>query len=195
MIVYTPTTPIPNHIDSVGVISVLDNIAVTTLKHLRQGGYLSEEEASVLLDAYRCKLAFGIPVATDLITFIAETQAQKHPLKAEDEVVRMQKLLRSRLNDRLYFWSFGPLPGKPSSLYDHCPDLRQVCMALGCPATLAGESNIVHLASVNPVSALVASLWIGQQLSRISEGESPFIFAFLTDLPSWQILLQRHFVS
>jgi hypothetical protein len=189
-----PAISIPTQTDRLGLTSVLENIAATTLKHLRQGGYLSEAEASALLAAYRSKLGFGISAAPDFLNFIAEAQAQKHSLTVDGEVARMQKLLRSSLNDRVHYWSFGPLSGKASSLYDHCPDLRQVCAALGCPATLAGESSIVHVASINPVSALVASFWIGQELNRTSEGESPFIFTFLTDLSSWQILLQRHFV-
>ncbi len=181
----------PPQTDRIGLSSVLENIAATTLKHLRQGGYVSEEEAEALLTDYRSKVGAGAP--PDFLHFTAETQAQKHSLSVDGEVLRMQKVLRSSLNDRVHYWTFGPLSGKPSSLYDHCPDLRRICTVLRCPATLAGETSIVHVASINPVSALVASFLIGQELGRSAEGESPFIFTFLTDLPSWQALLQRHF--
>lgn len=188
-----PAIQAPAQAERLGLSSVLENIAATTVKHLRQGGYVSEAEANALLAAYRCKLG-GTSAAPDFLHLIAETQAQKHSLTVDGEVARMQKLLRGSLKDRVHYWTFGPMSGKPASLYDHCPDLRRVCKALGCPATLAGETCIVHVASINPVSALVASFLIGQELGRASEGESPFIFTFLTDLPSWQLLLQRHFV-
>lgn len=186
-----PAMSTPPQTDRIGLSSVLENIAATTLKHLRQGAYVSEEEAEALLTAYRSKVGAGAP--PDFLHFTAETQAQKHSLSVDGEVLRMQKVLRSSLNDRVHYWTFGPLSGKPSSLYDHCPDLRRICTVLRCPATLAGETSIVHVASINPVSALVASFLIGQELGRSAEGESPFIFTFLTDLPSWQTLLQRHF--
>lgn len=188
-----PAMSAPPQTDRFGLSSVLENIAATTLKHLRQGGYVSEDEGEALLTTYRSKLGSNTSPAPDFLHFIAETQAQKHTLTVDGEVARMQKVLRSSLNDRVHYWTFGPLSGKPSSLYDHCPDLRRICTVLRCPATLAGETSIVHVASINPVTALVASFLIGQELGRASEGESPFIFTFLTDLPSWQTLMQRHF--
>jgi hypothetical protein len=148
-----------------------------------------------LLAAYGEKLGAASGVMPDFLNFTAEIQAQKHSLTVEGELVRMQKVLRNSLNDRVHYWSFGPLSGRASALYDHCPGLRPVCMALGCPATLAGETSIVHVASLNPVSALVASFWISQELNRTSEGDAPFVFTFFTDLPAWQVLMQRHFAS
>ncbi len=189
------TIPTPAQADLTGMQSVLENIALTTLKHLRQGNYLSDAEAAPLLAAYREELGAPTTPPLDFLNFIAETQAQKYALSVEGEVIRMQKLLGDSLNDRVHYWSFGPLSGKASALYDHCPSLRSVCAALGCPATLAGETSIVHVVSINPVSALVASSWIGQELNRTSEGEMPFVFTFLTDLPAWQVLMQRHFAS
>ncbi len=188
-----PQLPTPPPSDRISLQPVLENISVTTLKHLRQGGYLSDAEAQPLLEVYRQKLMQTAGQTPDFLHFIAEEQAQKHSLTIEGEVARMQKLLRNSLNDRVHYWSFGPLSGKASALYDHCPGLRPVCSALGCPSTLAGETSIVHVASINPVSALVASFWIGQELNRASEGEAPFVFTFLTDLSSWQVLMQRHF--
>ncbi len=174
---------------------VLDRIAGTTVTYLEQGGYLAEGEAAPLLAAYGEKLVAASGLMPDFLNFAAESQAQKHSLTAEGELVRMQKVLRSSLKGRVHYWSFGPLPGRASALYDHCPGLRPVCMALGCPAILAGETSIVHVTSLNPVSALVASFWISQELHRTSEDDAPYVFTFFTDLPAWQTLMQRHFAS
>jgi hypothetical protein len=190
-----PNLPLPAHTDRNSLRPVLDRIAGTTVMYLQQGDYLSEGEATPLLAAYGEKLGAATGVMPDFLNFTAETQAQKHSLTVEGELVRMQKVLRNSLNDRVHYWSFGPLSGRASALYDHCPGLRPVCMALGCPATLAGETSIVHVASLNPVSALVASFWISQELNRTSEGDAPFVFTFFTDLPAWQVLMQRHFAS
>ncbi|HCN30087.1 MAG TPA: hypothetical protein DIT64_15380 [Verrucomicrobiales bacterium] len=171
---------------------VLERIAVTCVKHLRLGGYLSEAEAALLTSSYRESICRPSP-PQDALIFIAETQAEKHSLTVEGEVLRMQKILRASLSDRVHYWSFGPLPGRADALYEHCPALRPICGALGCPAIMAGETSIVHVASINPVAATVASFWIGHELNRVTAGDSPFVFSFLTDLASWSQLMQRHF--
>ncbi|SKA82391.1 hypothetical protein SAMN02745166_00901 [Prosthecobacter debontii] len=186
--------PLPAKIDRSSLRPVLERIAQTSTKHLLEGGYLSDTESGPILPAYGQALASSSPPA-DFLSFVAETQASKHSVTVEGEISRMQKLLRSRLNDRVHYWSFGPLPGRASALYEHCPGLKAVCSTLGCPATLAGETSIVHVASINPVAALVASFWISHELNRAADGDAPFVFSFLTDLPIWQTLMQNHFDS
>lgn len=186
--------PLPAKTDRVSLQPVLERIAQTTVKHLREGGYVSEAESAPLIPGYLKELNSPIP-PSDFLTYVAAAQAQKHSLTVEGEITRMQKLLRNCLNDRVHFWSFGPLTGRPSALYDHCPGLRSVCSALGCPATLAGETSIVHIASINPVAALVASFWISHELNRDTDGDAPFVFSFLMELPAWQSLMQTHFAA
>lgn len=186
--------PLPAKTDRLSLQPVLERIAQTTVKHLRQGGYVSEAEAAPWIPAYLTALNSAHPPA-DFLTYVADVQAQKHSLTQEGEVIRMQKLLRNCLNDRVHYWSFGPLPGRAAALYDHCAGLRPVCAALGCPATLAGETSIVHIGSINPVSALVASFWISHELNRETDGDAPFVFSFLMELPAWHILMQNHFAA
>lgn len=190
-----PNLQFPAKTDRNSMRPVLDRIAGTTVMYLQQGDYLVESESAPLLAAYGEKLGAASGFMPDFLEFAAEYQAQKHALTAEGELARMQRLLRNSLNDRVHCWSFGPLSGRASALYEHCPVLRPVCMALGCPATLAGETSIVHVTSLNPVSALAASFWISQELNRTSEGDAPFVFSFFTDLPAWQLLMQRHFAT
>lgn len=185
---------LPSAPDAGSLWPALERIATTTARHLRQGGYLSEQESSVLLAAYPKTLQTASTCGHDFLLFTAEVQVAKKPsLTVEGEVARMQKVLRGSLNERVHAWSFGPLPGRPSSLYDHCPGLRAVCSALACPAVLAGETSIVHIVSLNPIAALVSAFWIGHELNRLAEGESPFVFCFVAELPAWQLLVQRHF--
>lgn len=185
---------LPAKTDRGSLQPVLERIALTSIKHLREGGYVSEAEAAPLLPAYQTALQSSTP-PPDFLSFVAERQAKKHSLTVEGEITRMQKLLRVCMNDRVHFWSFGTLPGRATALYEHCPGLRSVCATLGCPATLAGETSIVHVVSMNPVSALVTSFWIGHELNRETDGDAPFVFSFLTDLPTWQVLMQNHFSS
>jgi len=186
--------PLPVKHDWTGLRPVLERIAQTTVTHLRHGGYVSEDEAAPVVAAYQAALKADVQ-PPDFLAFVAEFQAKKHSLTMEGEVIRMQKLLRSCLNDRVHYWSFGPLPGRATALYEHCPALRSVCATLGCPASLAGETSIVHVASINPVAAMVASFRISQELNREAEGDIPFVFSFLADLPVWQAMMQRHFAA
>lgn len=186
---------IPSGVNMTSMREVLNGVTNRTLVILQEAGCIHKNESAPLLAAYGEKLGAAAGLMPDFLNFTAEFQARKHSLTAEVELVRMQKVLRNSLNDRVHYWSFGPLSGRTAPLYEHCPSLRSVCMALGCPATLAGEASIVHVTSLNPVSALVASFWISQELSRTAEGDAPFIFAFFTDLAAWQALMQRHFAS
>lgn len=180
--------------DTAAMNEVLRAIAECCVNRLREGGYLSENEAKPLLHAYEQNLEWrnGPP---DFLAFTAESQAEKHSLTVDGEVQRMQKLLRGSLHDRVHYWTFGPIPGRAGSLYDVCPSLRAACSALACPAVLAGEDSVMHVASINPVAALVAASWISHEIRNDAEGEAPFVFPFLIDLPAWNLLLQRHFAG
>ncbi|MEI6712694.1 MAG: hypothetical protein WCO60_03015 [Verrucomicrobiota bacterium] len=180
-----------------GVIcGVLDAVSACCSRHLLAGGYYTEQEAEDVLSAYQSGLSFCCEpgnVASDFIAFTAETQAKKNGLTAEGEVARMQRLLRWSLSDRVRCWSFGVLPGAVDALYCHCVSTRLPCGYLGCPSMLGGEASIVHVAGVNPVSALVVSAWIRQEMTASGESEAPFVFPLMVDLPSWHSMLQRHF--
>lgn len=186
-------SPLPA-VSGSAMFPMLEEIATCCVKHLRAGGYLSEAEGKELLTAYLCSLTSRNP-PQDFVSFTAESQAQKHSLSVDGEVTRMQRLLRGSLHERVHFWTFGPLPGRAASLYDHCPPLREVCAFLGCPAVIAGEPSVMHVASINPVSALVASSLISHQLTNDADVDAPFVFPFLIDLPAWNMLLQRHFAA
>lgn len=176
---------------------VLDAVASCCTQQLRQGGYFSVSEGDEMMRLYRASL---VPLSrenrasNDFLIFTAEQQARKHSLTIEGELHRMQTLLLLRwsLSDRVHCWSFGMLPGRSSSLYDIRPSLRDCCQLLGCPAVLAGETSIVHVASVNPVAVLAAAAWIGTEIAA-SSGDAPFVFPFMIDLPLWTSLRQRHF--
>ncbi|WP_038163015.1 hypothetical protein [Verrucomicrobium sp. BvORR106] len=180
-------------------MGALEKIASCTASHLQQGGYMTDDEARELLASYRAHLSSGSaqdsPTITDFLAFAARTQSKIHELTAEGEVARMQKVLRHRLHEHVHYWSVGPLPGRPKSLYEHSPALRIACSLLGCPSVLAGETSIVHIASLNPMSAVVAADWIRHEMTAGGQADAPFIFSFIVDLPLWEGLVQRHFAS
>ncbi len=175
--------------------SVQDAVASSCARYLREGGYLADQQEEPFLRAYRERLnvrSSGQGLLVDFLAFTAEAQSREHSVTVEDEIRRMQKLLRRRLSDRIHSWTFGPLSGRATSLYDHCPSLRACCSHLMCPAVMVGDS-VVHVASVNPVAVLAASKWITHELAVQSGGDAPFVFPFVIDLPSWTTLVERHF--
>lgn len=180
--------------DSRAMSSVLEGIAICCLKHLRQGGYITAEESEPVLAAYLLGLTKG-NTSSDFVCFTAENQAHKHSLSVEGEVVRMQKVLRGSLREQVHYWTFGPLPGRASSLYEIYPRLKAACSALGCPTVIAGEPSVMHVSSINPVAALVATSWITHEITQEADADAPFVFPFLVDLPTWNMQLQRHFTA
>jgi hypothetical protein len=177
--------------------SVQDAVASSCARYLREGGYLTDQQEEPLLRAYRARLS--APAAPqsqppDFLAFTAESQSREHTVTVEDEIRRMQKLLRGRLSDRIHSWTFGALPGRAKSLYEYCPNVRACCSHLGCPALLVGDS-VVHVASINPVAVLAAAKWITHELATQSGGDAPFVFPFMIDLAGWTALVDRHFSS
>lgn len=181
--------------EDIGLRSVVDAVASSCARYLREGGYLSDEEETAILHAYRTRHGAIRPSGgrpMDFLAFTAEAQAKKHELDAEDEVRRMQKLLRVRVSERIHTWTFGPLPSRTGPIYDDCPRLRECCSLLVCPATLVGDA-VVHVASINPVAVLAAAKWVAHELGERSGGEVPFVFPFMIDLPTWNKLVNSHF--
>jgi hypothetical protein len=174
--------------------SVQDAVASSCARYLREGGYLTDKQEEPLLKAYRESLETRNlrPLQQDFLLFTAETQSKEHSVSPEDEIRRMQKLLKARLSDRIHSWTFGPLPGRTMSLYEHCPSVRKCCSQLACPAVLAGET-VVHVASINPVSVLATAKWITHELAVQSGGDAPFVFPFMIELSTWTTLVDRHF--
>src|SRR5262245_2454847 len=95
--------------------SVQDAIGSSCARYLREGGYLTDQQEEPLLRAYRARLdASHVPNASlYFLAFTAEVQTRDHSVTVEDEIRRMQKVLRARLSDRIHSWTFGALPGRP----------------------------------------------------------------------------------
>ena len=174
--------------------SVLDAVAMCCTRHLSKGGYFSGHEADAMLGEYRLALSGPTPEAhgeRDFLVFTAEAQARTHNLVRADEIRRMQKVLRWSVADRVPLWTFGALPGRSDVLVQAHPWLRLCCRQLSCPAVTADHSEIIHVASINPVAVLVCAAAIERE-AVVSEGASPVVFPIIVDLPTWEILMQRH---
>jgi hypothetical protein len=177
--------------------SVQDAVASSCARYLREGGYLTDQQEEPLLKSYRARLAAtsGAQIQSmDFLAFTAEAQSHEHSVTVEDEIRRMQKVLRGRLSDRIHSWTFGAIPGRAKSLYEYCPAVRACCSHLVCPAILVGDS-VVHVASINPVAVLATAKWITHELTQQSGGDAPFVFPFMIDLAGWATLVDRHFVA
>ena len=174
--------------------SVQDAIASSCTRYLREGGYLADQQEEPLLRSYRARLEASSTPSPNLefLAFTAEAQTRDHSVTVEDEIRRMQKVLRARLSDRVHSWTFGPLPGRAKSLYEHCPAVRACCAHLVCPAILVSDS-VVHVASINPVAVLATAKWITHELTVQAGGDAPFVFPFMVDFPAWAMLVDKHF--
>ena len=189
-----PDLVFPSKSGKEDILKILKRVAEKTLQILIQEGELNAIDSDVLFSAYEHEANTSSGFKTDFLQLTAQNQAQKNSLSVEAELVRFQKALRNHLVARVHQWSFGQLPGRQLSLYDKCQSLREICMTLGAPSMLVGESSVIHVASINPVLALVASDWINHELRSISQ-ESAFIFCFCTDLSTWETMMHRHFKS
>jgi len=189
--------PVPfSAADNSALVAVLEAVASCCAKHLRLGGYFSDAEADAHLTAYSAHLRDRPPAShspMDFLAFTAAAQAKDHSLTVEGEIHRMQKLLLGNLPEGMHSWTFGVLPGRADSLYEHCPAVRSCCLLLHGPAVTAGEPSIVHVASINPVALFVAAAWLEAELTLQSGGEAPFVFPFMVEPSAWATLLERHF--
>jgi hypothetical protein len=174
--------------------SVQDAVASSCARYLREDGYLADQQEEPLLKSYRASLDSNSLRGPhqDFLLFVAEAQSREHSVSPEDEIRRMQKVLKARLSDRVHSWTFGLIPGRTTSLYEHCASLRKCCAQLVCPAVLAGET-VVHVTSINPVAVLATAKWITHELTVQGGGDAPFVFPFMIELSSWTTLVERHF--
>lgn len=178
--------------------SLLQSVASATVTHLQQGGYLSDAEIPELLEGYRDHLISTFPphqLSRDFLIYLANCQAERHSVTSEDEVRRMQKLLRERLRDHVHYWSLGPLPGRSHALSIHYPFLKEVCELLLCPTVFKEEDGIIHVTSLNPIAGIVLAAYIREELiAKAPYDDAPFIFTFVMDYLSWETLQNRHFI-
>jgi hypothetical protein len=178
--------------DHEAIVEVLKRIAICCSEYLVEGGYLEKSEIELYQSEYLSRLKQGSGLV-DFIVFLAESKVQNHLLTLELEVSTIQQILNERLSGSVYYWDFGPMPGKQSILYETLPEVMKICESLRCTATDAGDPGILHVASINPIAALVASAWITHEVTQNSVGEQPFVFTFMVGFPVWNILLQQHF--
>ena len=178
--------------DQEAIVEVLKRIAICCSEYLVEGGYLEKNEIESYQSEYFSRLKQGSGLV-DFIAFLAESKVQNHLLTLELEVSTIQQILNERLSGSVYYWDFGPMPGRQSILYDTLPAVMRICEGLRCTATDAGDVGILHVASINPIAALVASAWITHEVTQNSVGEQPFVFTFMVGFPVWSMLLHQHF--
>src|SRR6188768_226707 len=78
--------------------SVQDAVASSCARYLREGGYLTDQQEEPLLKSYRASLdarSAGRGLQLDFLGHVAEVQSKEHSVSPEDEIRRMQKLLKA----------------------------------------------------------------------------------------------------
>ncbi len=177
---------------------VLQQIAARCAERLRRS-HIPEDALAGYLSSYGDAVAtFDLSKAADhgpvdFLNHMAEAESFREGLETAAWVRQVQSRLRSDKFEIMSEWSFGALPGLPSSLYERFPALRRICLLLGCPAMLQNDGAIVHVASINPVALQVAAAWIRHEISLNAEAHPPFIFCFLIESQIWKNLFNRHF--
>lgn len=176
--------------------AVLGGLADFCSGVLRAKGYLDGDALERLGDGYRRMLAAraGDPGGDDFLEFVAMALERENGLPVDAELGRMERVLHRARFDRMVQWTFGRLPGvMPGELYEIMPSARAICRLLRCPASLAGDTSLIHVASVNPAAAHLAACWLRAEIARQELGEAPFVFAFTLTPDDWRSRCQQHF--
>jgi len=187
----------PSSIESEGnssKIRVLQAIALYNIKHLMAGGYLNNADQDSYQEDYLHSLKPGT-LSTDFIAFLAACKAHENSVTIDTEIHKIQKVLREHIGNSVFYWDFGHMRGGVTPLFTTHPALKAICELLECLITPSSDLSILHVVSINPISALIAGSWIKHQLSIEASGEIPFIFPFMIDFQTWNALSNQTFKS
>jgi len=173
--------------------ALLDSIASFCASRFLDDGYLSDEEFRCVLSDYRSlNVTSGQNQYLDFLVFVAHYRVKNDPLDVSNEIRKMQHVLKRGATGKVPFWGFGPLSGKPDILFQACPLLRSLCVRLGCPVIVIGDPAIIHVASVNPVAALITAALIEREMAFLPSRLIPFVFPLIVDLQTWKSLIKHH---
>ncbi len=175
-------------------VQVLQAIASCNITHLLNGGYLGKSEKDSYQQDYLQSLKPGT-LSTDFVAFLAARKAHETSQPIETEISEIQKILHEHIGSSVFYWDFGHMRAGVSPLFATHPTLKSICELLECFITLASDLSILQVASINPISALVASSWIKHQLLADATTEIPFTFPFMVDFPTWNIFPIHTFKS
>jgi hypothetical protein len=175
-------------------VQVLQAIASCNITHLVNGGYLAKSAKDSYQQDYLQSLRPGT-ISTDFVAFLAARKAHETSQSIEAEISVIQNILHEHIGSSVFYWDFGRMRAGVSPLFATHPALKSICELLECFITLASDLSILQVASINPISALVASSWIKHQLLSDATNEMPFIFSFMVDYPTWNIFPIHTFKS
>lgn len=173
-------------------IQVLQAIALFNIKHLLAGGYLNNSDQEAYQQDYLSSLKPGT-LSTDFIAFLAARKAHENSVAIDVEIHKIQTVLREHVGNSVFYWDFGHMRGGVTPLFVAHPPLKAICELLECLITPSSDLSILHVVSINPISVLIASSWIKHQLSIEETAEIPFIFPFMIDFQTWNVLSHQTF--
>lgn len=165
-----------------------------TMKHLVRAEYLSEGEASTILQSFGFYIndlpdRGGI---LDILAFLVWIKLESKDEKAVREIRNLTRVMTTAINGRISHCGFAHLTEMPIELYQTYPRIFEICSTLMCPIIQRNEKDFVTVVSVNPVTAAAAGLLIGKQLEK-DAGVKPFVFVMTTSSNAWTWLCEKHF--
>jgi len=176
------------------IAELLHHSAAHCLRLLVKSGLLSSNDAESCLEEYTQTLSPDSP-SSEFIAFLATRLAHESSDTMEQEIGRIQKCLREQLGSVPHYWNFGHLRNGGAAFFNNHPDLQPICNWLDVSVLANSDFSVLQLASINPLSVLIASAWLKHLISKDPANEVPFIFTFMVDVPTWNSLSSHHFKS
>ena len=106
------------------------------------------------------------------------------------EIERMGRAMSQMLDNPLVLVPFANRLPTPTAFYDTYPTIYQLCQSLMTPVVFAEESEVVGIASINPVGLLLMEEHITQSLSEIT-GTRPIVSRLLVDHEVWESICRK----
>lgn len=106
------------------------------------------------------------------------------------EIERMGRAMSQMLERPLVLVPFANRLPTPTSFYETYPTLYGLCQSLMTPVVFAEESEVVGIASINPVALLLMEEQITRTLSEVT-GTRPIVTRLLASHDVWESICRK----
>lgn len=165
-----------------------------SMKHLVRAEYLSESEASGILQSFGYYIN-DLPdrgSILDILAFLVWIKLESKDEKAVREIRNLTRVMTTAISGRIGHCGFAHLTEMPIDLYQSFPRVYEICSTLMCPVIQRNEKDFITVSSINPVTAAAAGLLISKQIEK-DAGIRPFVFVMTTSSNAWTWMCEKHF--
>lgn len=110
--------------------------------------------------------------------------------KRPGEIERMGRAISQMIETPLVLVPFANRLPTPTSFYDTYPTIFELCQALMTPVIFAEESEVVGIASINPVALLLMEEHVLQNMSEVT-GTRPMVTQLLATHEVWDSICRK----